>query len=103
MITKIYRYRLKPGAWDSFVELQKRADTLYLKHVSYDVSFVRNLTDPQEITEIHIYKDINVANKANALNEVEPELSKLFSEFVQLLDPDHPEVKETQGETKKIR
>lgn len=102
MIAKIYRYRIAAGKWDDFLTLQKRADEIYRRHVVYDVQFVRNLMDPQRITEIHTYPSREMTNKANDLHKVEPELNRLYGQFLALLETPEIDITEKVGDVFKI-
>ena len=102
MITKVYRYQLAPNSWDRFLEVQKKADALYSKHVSYEISFVRSEENPLQITEIHRYPDLASAKKTASLHSLEPELTVLFEAFTGLLDPAHSQIEEVIGETFRV-
>ncbi len=103
MITKVYQYQLAPDSWERFLELQKKADRLYSKHISYEICFVRNAENPSKITEIHSYPNASVSEKAMILNEIEPELNQLFRDFLQMLDPTNNKIEEFTGETFQVR
>ena len=103
MMTKLYQYQLALDSWDGFVELQRRIDALYSKHISYEISFVRSSENPSKITEIHVYPDSTSLKKAESLHALEPELSNLFDVFVEMLDPTNKQIEETTGETLRLR
>lgn len=87
MLVKIYRYRVRPELADAFLELQKQADQIYRRHVSFKVSHFRSQADPAAWTEVHWYRDLDTASKADRLMVAEPELKRLFDEFLKMLDP----------------
>ena len=103
MVTKIYKYQLAPNSWEEFLKLQKKADALYSKHISYEVSFIRDLKNPWKITELHCYTNLETAKKAESLHEIEPELKTLFKKFTKMLDAKNPKIRETIGELVFIR
>lgn len=94
MLVKIYRYRIRPERADAFLSLQKQADQIYRKHVSYKVSHFRSQVDPWAWTEVQWFRDREMAQKADRLTQIEPELKKLFDEFMTMLDPADPEIHE---------
>jgi hypothetical protein len=99
MFTKVYSYQLAPNTWDNFWVLQKKADSIYRRHVDYSITFVRDAENDLKITEIHVYPDLDQAKRADNLHKVEPELNRLFEEFIKMLDPMNKVVKESFGET----
>ena len=102
-VTKIYRYKIREGAWDEFIALQKQSDALYRSHVSYDVRYVQSHIDPTWVSEIHVYPDKETALKTEDLLNTEPRLLPLFQKFLALLDPEEPDVEEFIGDTYSIR
>ncbi len=103
MLVKIYRYRIRPERADAFLELQKQADQIYRRHVSYKVSHFRSQTDKAAWTEVHWYRDDATAAKADGLTKVEPELKRLFDEFLAMLDPADPAIHEELFDDLSIR
>lgn len=100
---KIYRYRLKPGVWDQFLALQRRADSLYSKHFDYQIEFIRDHEDIDEVTEVQKYRSEDEALEAENLHEVELQLRACFAEFQSLLSPDGEGIESQLGELTLIR
>ena len=103
MVTKVYRYQLASGVWDDFLQLQKKADGIYSKHLAYDIVFIRDASCPMRIAEIHSYKNVETAQKAAHLHEIEPELRELFEKFRNLLAPESQQIDELIGEAVRVR
>jgi hypothetical protein len=82
---KIYRYRVSPERWNEFIEIQKKAHTLYKKHISYEVVYIQSYESFGYITEIQTYPDRETAMMADRLINLEPELKILFDKFFSLL------------------
>lgn len=98
MIVKVYRYKLASGKWHDFLEIQRKADMLYRKNISYEIQFLRSLDDPQKITEIHTYPTKEMADLAGGLHKIEPEVEELFRRFLALLDLQDAHISEEVGE-----
>lgn len=95
----IYEFTLKSGAWDDFVQLQRKAHAIYSKYVSYELEFVRSEVDPNEIIEIQSFASQTDAKKIENLHEKEPDLAGLFKKFLTLLDPGKVAIETTVGES----
>ncbi len=100
---KIYRFRLKPGAWEQFLALQRRADALYSKHFDYQIEFIRDAEDRDEVTEIQKYRSEDEASRAEHLHEIELDLRACFGEFQTLLSPESEGLESQLGELTLIR
>ena len=103
MNVKMYRYRIQPDQIERFLDIQKRADWIYRKHINYRITHFQSRTDPAAWVETHWFPDADTAAAAAALAEREPELSRLFAEFVAVLDPADPRIKEEVLDDRSIR
>lgn len=98
----VYRFTLKPGAWDEFLSIQRTAHALYSKHVSYELDFLRSEVDPNEVIEIQTYRSHAEAKLTENLHEKEPALADLFQKFLRLLDPSKETIETTVGEAVRL-
>jgi hypothetical protein len=94
---KIYQYRISSERWNEFIEIQKRADILYKKHISYEVVYIQSHDIVGKITEIQTYPDRATAIKAEELINLEPELKNLFDKFCSLLVSSDNKIIEESG------
>jgi hypothetical protein len=100
---KIYRYRIQPERIDRFLEIQKRADWLYRKHLNYKINHCQCRTDPAQWIEMHWYPDEAALNAVDALAAQEPELARQFHDFLEVLDPADPKIHEELLDDRSIR
>lgn len=102
-LVKLYRYRVPTEQASRFLDIQKRADWIYRKHVDYRVAHLQSPIDPAEWTEIHWYATQQALETAERLAEKEPQLAELFEEFLRVLDPLDTRIREERLMDRSIR
>lgn len=103
MIVKIYRYRVDPGKTGRFLEIQRKADELYRRHLEFEVRHLRSLDDPWEWMEIQCFASQKEFEQASNLADCEPRVAELFGEFLETLDPEDETIDELTFEEFSMR
>ena len=103
MVVKIYRYKLLPHKPDEFLNIQRKADSIYSKHVDYQLKHFQERADPSKWVELHIYRSNDEAHCASLLSEKEPQLQGLFSQFLECLSPNDKSIDEKIYDDRSIR
>ncbi|MCC7406156.1 MAG: peptidase E [Bdellovibrionales bacterium] len=93
-LTKIYRYKIRPGVEAKYFALQREVLKLYRRHTPMDVLFFADPTDITRRTEV-VRFFASDADQAIEQIDRDPEILKLFKVFQQeILDPTLSEISE---------
>lgn len=94
MLTRIYRYRIRPGSEAPYLRLQEDALALYRAIVEVDAWFLRDAQDPTRRTEVLRFTGPD-AQADLARIDADPRVRELFARFQgEILDPQHPDLTE---------
>ena len=97
VVKKIYRYQVAFDHWAQFVEIQKKAAALYRQHLCFEVEYIRAQGNSEKVIEIQTFFNDGDAKKAEDLVSIEPELKKLFQDFLTILDAKNTHIDEETG------
>lgn len=90
MFLRIFRYRVKPQMRDRHLALQARAAQFYSKYVSRSPTYFRRSGDANSWVELHWYADKAECQRVAQSVAEDIELARLWREFQETLDQDHP-------------
>jgi hypothetical protein len=83
---RAYRYRVHPDAVGRFLQIQRRADELYRRHVDYRQELLQSRDDPAEWLELHRFEDEHAYRAGLARLNEDPEIAELFAAFLETLE-----------------
>jgi hypothetical protein len=98
MYIKTFHYKLKPDVNEDFLALQKEIDSLYQRHVHYEIEFLQDDKDPTKWVEVHYYATRQDYQEGREKMNTLPEMKTLWDKFQTLLDPHHTEIEEEEFE-----
>ncbi len=98
MFLRIFRYRVKPQMRDRHLAVQARAARLYEQHVQHSPKYFRRSGDANSWVELHWYADKEECQRVAATVADDIELTRLWRDFQETLDPDYPPALEEFGE-----
>ena len=85
MHVKIYKYRLKPGREQEYLEIQKEAEQIYSRFVQKQTLFLQNSRDKEVWQEIHIYQNEKSYNDTVSSVNEQPEIQVLYNRFLEVI------------------
>ncbi|WNF24634.1 hypothetical protein [Mesobacillus jeotgali] len=85
MFVKIYRYRLKPGKEQEYLEIQNEAERIYSSFIDKQSLFLQNHDDKEIWQEIHFYPDKKSYIDAVSTVDQQPEIQVLYSRFLDVI------------------
>ncbi|MBT2660038.1 hypothetical protein J7E35_03105 [Bacillus sp. ISL-45] len=85
MYVKIYRYRLKPGREQEYLEIQKEAERIYSHFIQKQTLFLQSSEDREVWQEIHIYQDKKCYTDTVSLVDQQPEIQVLYKRFLEVI------------------
>lgn len=98
MFVKVYLYKIKPEVEERFFEIQRKANKLYEKYLSYEVTFLRTQGDEDRIIEIQRYPNRNTYRKGMRLLDKDPKLQDIWESFTEILTHDPKAIQEYEAE-----
>jgi hypothetical protein len=85
MYVKIYRYRLKPGREQEYLEIQNEAERIYSHFIQKQTLFLQSSEDREVWQEIHIYKEKKSYTDTVSLVDQQPEIQVLYNRFLEVI------------------
>jgi len=85
MYVKIYRYRLKPGREQEYLEIQNEAERIYSHFIQKQTLFLQSSEDRKIWQEIHIYQDKMSYTETVSLVDQQPEIQVLYNRFLEVI------------------
>ncbi|SFU90194.1 hypothetical protein SAMN05421543_112114 [Alicyclobacillus macrosporangiidus] len=82
---KVYRYRLRPNAWNDYVTIQAQAAEVYRQFVDYRAIYLRSNQDSSEIIELNFFPDEESYHAAIESVNQEPLIHSLFAKFKEVM------------------
>ena len=95
MFVAIYKYSMPADRTKKYVEIEKQAIQIYLRHGCLGVEIYRDAEDPRRWMEINRYKDRAHYNEVVAAVEGDPNIRPLLQEFINLFEDGKPPEKNT--------
>ena len=85
MFVKIYRYRIKPGKEQEYLEIQNEAERIYSSFIHKQTWFLQNQDDKGIWQEIHFYQDKKSYNDTISSVDQQPEIQGLYNRFLEVI------------------
>lgn len=85
MYVKIYRYRLKTGREQEYLEIQKEAERIYSRFIQKQTLFLQSSEDREVWQEIHIYHDKKSYTDTVSSVDQQPEIQVLYNRFHEVI------------------
>jgi Mn-dependent DtxR family transcriptional regulator len=98
VLIKVYRFRIQPNHEETYLAINRQANQIYERYLEFEQQTLRSKDDPGLIIEIHRYPDTEVYNKGIELINREPEIHRLYEQFLSILDPNDPSIEELECE-----
>ncbi len=94
MLTRIYKYKIRPGTENEYLKLQEDVLAHYRVHAEVDALFLHDSKDPTMRTEVIRFFGSNPGADIQRIDS-DPNILKLFSLFQsEILDPNKKEIHE---------
>jgi hypothetical protein len=94
MFLRCFKYRVQPQFRDRHLALQQRAAELYRRYVARPPQYFRRGNDPNTWLELHWYPDRPSCHRIAEVVARDNELTRMWKEFQETLDPAYPVVLE---------
>lgn len=89
-LTKIYKYKIRPGTEPSYLQLQEEVQKIYLEHAEVEFLYLKDAKDPLRRTEVIQYFDLDPQTAIENIDS-DPRVLKLFETFeANILDLSEP-------------
>ncbi|MGV2941271.1 hypothetical protein AB5I83_16835 [Mesobacillus sp. LC4] len=85
MFVKIFRYRLKPGKEQEYLEIQNEAERMYSSFIQKQTLFLQCKDDKEIWQEIHFYQNKKSYTDTVSSVDQQPEIQILYNRFLAVI------------------